>query len=100
MSSSSSSSSIRIDRLPDTRPGSMAYRYLIGFAPADTLEWWSDFWCDEIAIDKHYAEFVAKELQKVLDANDGEIMRELAPRMKWRVCIVDISQPGKRFSEK
>lgn len=87
-----------IERLPSVTPANMAYRYQIGFAPRNTGEWWSDFHVKEIAIEKHYALSYAKTLQKILD-HGVENLPELDAKKGWRVCIVDLKQPNKIFSE-
>jgi hypothetical protein len=90
---------IGFERLPAKTPDNLAYHYLVGFAPQDTDEWWSDFLIKEIAFDKDSAVLRAKRLQEKLKSG-MKFVPELDSTRLWRVCIVDIKQPNKQFSEK
>jgi hypothetical protein len=89
---------IGFERLPGETPGNLAYRYLVGFAPADAPEWWTDFVVKEIALEKDSAVSHAKRLRDKLKSG-MKFLPELDSTRMWRVCIVDIMQQGKRFSE-
>jgi hypothetical protein len=91
--------SIAFESLPRETPGNRAYRYLVGFTPQDTDEWWSDFHIKEIAFDKDSAVSHAKRLQEKLKRG-MKFVPELDSTRLWRVCVVDIRQPDKQFSEK
>ena len=90
---------IGFERLPSETQGSLAYRYIVGYTPLDAAEWWSDFVMKEIAFDKDSAVSHAKRLQEKLKRG-MKFLPELDSTRMWRVCVVDIKQPGKQFSEK
>lgn len=90
---------IGFESLPRETPDNLAYRYLVGFTPQDTAEWWSDFLIKEIAFDKDSAVSHAKRLKDKIKRG-MKFVPELDSTRLWRVCIVDITQPDKQFSEK
>lgn len=89
---------IGLEKLPGSTPDDRAYRYIVGYSPVDAGEWWSDFVMKEIAFDKDSAVSVAKRLQERLKRG-ARLLPELDSTRMWRVCIVDIHQPGKLFSD-
>ncbi len=89
---------IAFQRLPAQTTGNLAFRYIIGYTPMDAAEWWSDFVMKEIVFDKETAVSHAKRLQEKLKRGT-KFLPELDSTRIWRVCIVDIEQPGKHFSE-
>jgi hypothetical protein len=91
--------SILFESLPRETPDNLAYRYLVGFTPQDTDEWWSDFLVKEIAFDKDSAVSHAKSLQEKLKRG-MKFVPELDSTRLWRVCVVDITQPGKQYGKK
>lgn len=90
--------SIAFQRLPDRTPDNMALRYVIGYTPMDAEFWWSDFVIKELTPDRETAVSHAKHLQERLKRGT-RLIPELDSTRLWRVCIVDIFQPGKEFSE-
>ena len=90
--------SIGFERLPSETVDNLAYRYIVGYKPSDAAEWWSDFVMKEIAFDKDSAVLHAKRLQEKLKRG-MKFLPELDSTRLWQVCIVDIKQPGKKFSE-
>lgn len=89
---------ITFQRLPDRTHGNLAFRYVVGYTPMDAAFWWSDFVIKEITLNKDDAVSHAKHLQDRLKRGI-RLMPELDSTRLWRVCIVDIFQPGKEFSE-
>lgn len=89
---------IGFEKLPAETPDNMAYRYIVGYRPSDSAQWWSDFVMKEIAFDKDSAVSHAKRLQEKLKRG-MKLLPELDSTRLWRVCIVDIRQPDKKFSD-
>lgn len=90
---------IGFERLPAETPDNLAYRYIVGYKPLDSGQWWVDFVMKEIAFDKDSAVSHAKRLQEKLKSG-MKFLPELDSTRMWQVCIVDIKQLGKEFSEK
>lgn len=89
---------IGFQRLPTETVHNLAFRYIIGYTPMDAANWWSDFVVKEIVFDKDTAVAHAKRLQEKLKRGT-KFLPELDSTRIWRVCIVDINQPGKEFIE-
>lgn len=90
--------SIGFESLPSKTPDNLAYRYVIGYKPIDSVQWWTDFVIKEIAVDRDSAAAHAKRLQEKLKRG-MKFLPELDSTRLWQVCIVDIKQPEKGFSE-
>lgn len=90
--------SIAFQRLPERTPDNMAFRYMVGYTPMDAEFWWSDFVIKEIAFGRETAVTHARHLQERIK-HGTKLIPELDSTRMWRVCIADILQPGKGFSE-
>lgn len=89
---------VGFERLPAETPDNRAYRYIVGYRPSDAGQWWSDFVMKEIAFDRDSAVSHAKRLQEKLKRG-MKFLPELDSTRLWQVCIVDIMQPDKKFSD-